>query len=356
MKIAIVLGTRPEIIKLSPVIREIEKRHLDYFVIHTNQHYSINLDKVFFDELLLKEPKYNLDVHDLPQGAMVGSMLTKLEPILIKEKPNWVLVQGDTNSALAGAIASSKLGLKLAHIEAGLRSYDRTMPEEINRVVTDHLADLLFCPTATSSDNVLREGISRDKVMVVGNTIVEAVNQNLALAAHAHLQLPLSSPFLLATLHRPANVENGVTLSHIIKALEALSTTLSLPIIFPVHPRTMTALTRGSLNPDPSKIKLTQPVGYLSMLRLLQGAKLVLTDSGGVQEEACILGVPCLTLRDNTERPETVEVGANLVVGSDQEKIISGAMVMLGKSRNWQNPFGDGTASAQILDSLLTHA
>ncbi len=355
MKIAIILGTRPEIIKLSPLIRECEKRQLDYFILHTNQHYSVGMDKQFFDELNLPQPRYNLNVHDLPQGAMVGTMLLGIEPILVKEKPDWVLVQGDTNTVMAGAIAGSKIGIKVGHVEAGLRSYDHSMPEELNRVVADHLSDALFCPTSNSAKIALGEGISSDKVVITGNTIVDAVYQNLTLAQHSVLaQKYQHQQYLLLTMHRPSNVDTSTTLSQAISSLEVLSDKLKVPIIFPIHPRTADALKRFQITPNPAKIKIIDPVGYLEMLLLMECAKLIITDSGGIQEEACILRIPCITIRDNTERPETVEVGANLVVGTIRESVTSGADKMLAREKNWSNPFGDGQSSAKIIDFITS--
>ncbi|MFH1244027.1 MAG: UDP-N-acetylglucosamine 2-epimerase (non-hydrolyzing) [bacterium] len=355
MKIAIILGTRPEIIKMSPIIRELQNRKLDYFILHTNQHYSAGMDKVFFDELQLPQPRYNLDVHDLPQGTMVGKMLIGIEPILEQEKPDWVLVEGDTNTVLAGALAAAKLGIKVGHIEAGLRSYDRAMPEELNRIVADHLSDALFCPTHHAAQIAIGEGILKNKVTLTGNTIVDALKQNLVLARQSIFANKYSSaPYLLLTMHRPHNVDTYEALTQAIQSLEGLADELGLPIIFPVHPRTSASLKRFALTPDPVKIKLIEPVSYLEMLILLQGAKLIVTDSGGIQEEACILRVPCITIRDNTERPETVSVGANLIVGNSKAKVIEGARTMLAKPRDWPNPFGDGHTAEKIIKLILS--
>lgn len=353
MKIALILGTRPEIIKLSPVIRELEKRQLNFFILHTNQHYSKGMDQQFFVELNLPQPRYNLDVHDLSQGVMVGTMLIGIEPILLKEKPDWVLVEGDTNTVLAGALAASKLGIKVGHVEAGLRSYDRTMPEELNRIVADHLSDLLFCPTDHAGQIAIGEGILPAKVLVTGNTIVDAVHQNLALAKTSTTPNKyLGQSYLLLTMHRPSNVDTRKALTQAVQSLEALAQELGLPIIFPAHPRTLSALKRFAVHPDPALIQLVDPVGYLEMLNLLQGAHLIITDSGGIQEEACILHVPCITIRDNTERPETVSVGANLVVGTTAAQVLAGARTMLAKPKNWPNPFGDGQAAQHLVDKL----
>ncbi len=354
MKIALILGTRPEIIKFSPIIRELQNRQLEFFILHSNQHYSPGMDQQFFAELSLPQPRYNLDVHNLPQGAMVGQMLLGIEPILIDEKPDWVLVEGDTNTVLAGALAAAKLGIKVGHVEAGLRSYDRTMPEELNRIVADHLSDVLFCPTHNSVKIALGEGIPKEKVILTGNTIVDAVEQNLTLAKQSKLDDKYKNQnYLLLTMHRPSNVDTKAALSQAIASLESLSDELNVPIIFPVHPRTDNALKRFQLTPNPAKVKIIDPVGYLEMLLLMESAQLIITDSGGIQEEACILRVPCITIRDNTERPETVAVGANLIVGTSIVEVITGAKTMLAKTRDWPNPFGDGHSATRIVNQII---
>ncbi len=354
MKLAIVLGTRPEIIKLSPVIRECVTRHLDYVLIHTNQHFSPEMDAIFFQELALPAPHYNLGAYRVSgQAGMVGHILTALEPILLAEKPDWVIVQGDTNSVVAGALAASKLGLKIGHVEAGLRSYDRTMPEEINRIVTDHLADHLYCPSATQAEILRHEGIANDKIIVTGNTIVDAVHQNLALATRSvdRSVLP-STPYMLLTLHRPSNVDTVETLVPLLQALVATAAAQDLPIIFPVHPRTEATLDRAEPKwCETPYLRLQKPVGYLHMLALEQQAALILTDSGGLQEEACILHVPCVTLRENTERPETIQVGANRLFGG-LTSLASTVKEMLAVPRDWPIPFGEPGVSAQIIRAL----
>lgn len=353
MKIAIILGTRPEIIKLSPVIRECQKRNVDFFILHTNQHYSENMDKSFFVDLDLPVPKYNLKVQESLHGQMTGKMIAGIETVLIEEKPNWVVLQGDTNTVLSGAIAASKLGIKVGHVEAGLRSYDRTMPEEINRVLTDHVSEALFCPTATQSSILQGEGITKDKVFVTGNTIVDAVTQNLELAMRSPMATKYEGqPYMLLTLHRPRNVDDKKTLDSLIAKLEDLSVEISMPIYFPVHPRTEAKLKEYNISPGPNKIVIMPPANYLEMLILEQNAKLILTDSGGVQEEACILKVPCITIRDNTERPETLEVGASMLYGG-VDNLINSAKVMMERPRSWRNPFGDGSASKQIISKII---
>ncbi len=351
MKIAVIFGTRPEIIKLSPVIRELTARKADFFIVHTNQHYSYTMDQIFLTELKLPRPKYNLHLNQIKNhGEMVGKMLIEIEKILLTEKPDLVIVQGDTNTTLAGALTASKLGIKLAHIEAGLRSYDKSMPEEINRLVTDHLSDYLFAPTENQKNILLKEGIDKNKIFVVGNTIVDAVWQNLALAQKSKkiIQYPPQSYFLL-TLHRPANVDDKKTLLTILKTLIKVTELYQTPIVFPVHPRTEANLAKFKLKIDQRKILLIKPVSYLNMLWLEKNSRLILTDSGGLQEEACILKIPCITLRDNTERPETIAVGANVLVGRQPARILAGVAASLKKTRNWPNPFGQIGVSQKII-------
>lgn len=351
--LAIILGTRPEIIKLCSVIRAAEATGTPYYILHTNQHYSPQMDQVFFEELELPEPRYNLGIGSGSHGAQTGAMLAAIEPILADTRPDVVLVQGDTNTVLAGALAASKLGLKVGHVEAGLRSYDRSMPEEINRIVTDHISDYLFTPTAGASAILRREGIEERLIHKVGNTVVDAVLQNRALAERksqilGRLDLKEDS-YLLVTLHRPANVDDKPTLKGIIAGLAQVAAQAERPIIFPAHPRTKKQLDSFGID-LPSAIRLIEPVGYLDFLELEQKAWLILTDSGGIQEEACILGVPCVTIRDNTERPETVEVGANLLAGTTARGIATAAQKMLEKKPDWTNPFGDGTTGHQIIE------
>lgn len=353
MKIGIILGTRPEIIKMSPIIWECEKQKLDYFILHTNQHYSKNLDKIFFEELKLPKPQYNLGIGSGTHGEETGMMLIEIEKILMKEKPDIVLVEGDTNTVLAGALAASKLHIKVGHVEAGLRSYDRNMPEETNRVLTDHISDYLFVPTQKAKNIALKEGIDKRKIFVTGNTIVDAVYQNLRLAQKRKKNLLdklnlKRKKFFLITAHREENVDIKEKLKNLFKAFELLFGQFSLPLIYPIHPRTNKMIKRFHLK-VPKGLNLIEPLGYLEFLFLEANAKLVLTDSGGIQEEACILRVPCVTLRENTERPESLEVGSNILAGTNPEKNLECTRKMLKKKRNWVNPFGDGRSGEKII-------
>jgi UDP-N-acetylglucosamine 2-epimerase (non-hydrolysing) len=355
MKISIILGTRPEIIKMSPVIRECEHLGLDYFILHTGQHYSYNLDKVFFNQLELPNAKYNLDVGSGTHAEQTAKILMGIEKILMKEKPGIVLVEGDTNTVLAGALASTKLGIKVGHVEAGLRSYDKTMPEEINRVLTDHCSNYLFAPTEKSRQILLGEGIPDEKIFVTGNTIVDAVYQNLSISENRinplnDLEL-VPKEYFLVTAHRQENVDNEERSNGIIKGLELVADEFDLPVIYPIHPRARKMMNHFGLKTN--GIEFIEPLDYLSFVQLEAKAKLVLTDSGGVQEVACILKVPCVTLRDNTERPETLEVGSNVLAGTTSEKILECAKEMLNKNNKWYNPFGDGKAGERIVEILI---
>lgn len=354
MKIAIVLGTRPEIVKCSPIIRECKRLGLDFFILHTGQHYSYLLDKVFFEQLELPAAKFNLDVGSGDHGKQTGLMLGGIEKVLQVECPDVVLVQGDTNTVLAGAVAAVKLGIKVGHIEAGLRSYDRRMPEEINRILADHCSDYLFAPTERSKKILLHEGIEAKKVFMVGNTVVDAVNQNLEIAKAKSTAAEIlgvePDKFILATAHRAENVDDETRFKGIITGLQMVQVEFGVPLIYPIHPRAKKQLHTFGL--DTRGISLVDPLDYLGFLQLESMAKLVLSDSGGVQEETCILGVPCVTLRDNTERPETLDVGSNVLAGTDPKSILEAAKASVGKKKGWVNPFGDGKSAQKIMTIL----
>ncbi|MCC6019030.1 MAG: UDP-N-acetylglucosamine 2-epimerase (non-hydrolyzing) [Candidatus Verstraetearchaeota archaeon] len=349
MKVAIVLGTRPEIIKMSPIIRGLEERGMEFFILHTGQHYSYNLDQVFFEQLKLPQPKYNLRVGSGTHAEETGKMMIGIERVLFDEKPDIVLVEGDTNTVLAGALASVKVGVTLGHVEAGLRSFDRSMPEEINRIVADHVSDILFAPTEVAKRNLLREGIPEEKIHVTGNTIVDAVYQNLKLAETINVQFA-DDDYFLVTVHRQENTDNPMRLRNIIEGLKLVKEYFNTPIIYPIHPRTLKRIKEYGI--DVEGLNLIEPLDYLSFLKLESKAKLIFTDSGGVQEEACILRVPCVTLRYNTERPETLEVGANVLAGTEPKEILEKAKIMINAKRDWENPFGDGRAANRIINII----
>jgi len=354
MKISIIVGTRPEIIKMSPIIRECKNRALDYFILHTSQHYSYTMDQVFFEQLELPQPKYNLDVGSGMHGEQTGKILIGIEKVLLKEKPDVVLVEGDTNTVLAGALAASKLHIKIGHVEAGLRSYDRNMPEEINRVLTDHCSDFLFAPTEKSKQILLEEGIPENKIYVTGNTIVDAVHQNLELAYKKQNILERlglrPQEYFLVTIHRQENVDDRIRFQLILQGLEQINKKYGYPVVYPIHPRSQKMIKEFNFESD--GIDFIKPADFLEFLQLENNAKVVLTDSGGVQEETCILGKPCVTLRDNTERLETLDVGSNLLAGVKPNKIEECVSMMVDNTKKWDNPFGDGKAGSKIINIM----
>jgi len=357
IKIAIIVGTRPEIIKMSPIIRILKDKNIDFFIIHSNQHYSKNMDAIFFEELQLPQPQYNLGIGSADHGNQTGQMMSAIEKILLKEKPTLVLAQGDTNTVLAAILTASKQNILTGHIEAGLRSYDRRMPEEKNRVICDVLSDFLFAPTQTQEKILLSEGIDKDKIFVVGNTIVDAVYENKQIAMKTSkilLNLNLSKKkFVLFTAHRSLNVDTKQSLNKIIETIAIIKKKTHLPIIYPMHPRTKVKLEKFDLCIKDALV--IDPLGYLDFLCLIMNASLIVTDSGGIQEEACILQVPCITIRENTERPETVDVGANKIVDLDKEKLIQAIHYFSLKKHEWQNPFGNGKTAQQIMEVVLSH-
>lgn len=359
-KVGIILGTRPEIVKLSSIIRYCKDNDLKYFIIHTSQHYSENMDAIFFKELDLPKPKYNLNIGSGSHGEMTGRMMQKMEEVLLKESPGAILVQGDTNTVMAGALVASKMGIKVGHVEAGLRSYDRTMPEEINRLVTDHISDFLFCPTKKQADILLKEGIDKKSVFVTGNTVVDAVYECTAIAEKKSKildQYGLSkNSFILMTSHRPATVDNKKNLKVVLKAAESIAKKYKKVILFPIHPRTKKMIETFDIKLS-KLFTLVEPVGYLDMIKLQTSSFVIITDSGGLQEESCILKKKCVVIRNNTERPEAVEVGGCILVGNeDVDKIVSETEDLLGRNVNWKNPFGDGKTAKKIMNILINYS
>jgi UDP-N-acetylglucosamine 2-epimerase (non-hydrolysing) len=353
--LSFVLGTRPEIIKLSPVIRGCEERGIGFSVIHTGQHYSENLDRVFFEQLGLPTPEYNLEIGSASHGQQTGRMIAEIESVLEDESPDYVFVQGDTNSVLAGSIAACKMdGIEVCHVEAGLRSYDMEMPEEINRRLSDHVADYHFAPTVESRDNLLKENIPESRITVTGNTIVDAVEHNVRIAherSDVLDELGLEDRFALLTAHRAENVDDRRRFVSLLNGVAEAAREHELQVVYPIHPRAEERISEFGID-VPSEIQVVEPQDFLDFLVLEDEAEIVFTDSGGVQEETCILRTPCVTLRDNTERPETVDVGANLVVGVEPKDIVEGANRMMKAEKDWDNPFGDGTATEKMLDTL----
>jgi UDP-N-acetylglucosamine 2-epimerase (non-hydrolysing) len=357
MKIGIIVGTRPEIIKMAPVIRECQKREIPFFIIHSNQHYSKEMDSIFFEELKLPKPDYNLGVGSGLHSNQTGNILIKMEPILIDEEPDVVLVQGDTNTVLAGALTASKLNIKVGHIEAGLRSYDRTMPEESNRIMTDHISEYLFAVGPNQQAILAKEGIDNSKIHTVGNTVSDSLFQHLEISAEKStilIDLKLKQKdYFLVTAHRASNVDVASNLMELLHLFDEMHANYAGTIVWPIHPRTQSKLKEFNIE-LPSYLQLIPPVGYLDFIQLQKHAKLILTDSGGIQEEACLLGVPSLTLRENTERPEAVEVGASELVGRDAIKAVKAAKQWLSRDDySWENPFGDGHVAEYIIDVIV---
>ncbi|MCA6213656.1 UDP-N-acetylglucosamine 2-epimerase (non-hydrolyzing) [Thermococcus bergensis] len=361
MKPAFVFGTRPEIIKLAPVIRAFERKGIEPLIIHTGQHYDYEMSKIFLEELELHKIDYHLEVGSGTQAYQTGIAMIKIEEVLMEEKPDVTLVQGDTNTVLAGALASVKLRIPVAHVEAGLRSFDRTMPEEINRILADHASEILFAPTEDAKKNLEREGIV-EGVYVVGNTIVDAVLQNSEIAERKSRILETlglePKEYALLTAHRAENTDSEENLKKLVEIIESLP----IPVVYPVHPRTEKRLKSFGLwerLEAKEHVVLTKPLGYLDFLKLQKNAKFVLTDSGGVQEESIILNVPCLTLRYNTERPETIKAGGNVLVGLEKDRVLCYVDKLLndeefyGRMASAKNPFGDGKAGERIVEILM---
>jgi len=338
MKIVSIVGARPQFIKCAPVSREIRKDHTEILV-HTGQHYDPEMSDIFFEELQIPKPDYHLGVGSGSHGKQTGEILAKVEEVLLKETPDLVLVYGDTNSTLAGALAAAKLHIPVAHVEAGLRSFDRTMPEEINRVATDHISDLLFCPTKTAVDNLRNEGITQG-VHLVGDVMADALDFNKKIAEERSRVLErlgvTRQHYFVLTIHRPSNTDNRDHMENIIGALAAEGTT----VVFPIHPRTRKYLEEYKLwDRLPANFTVTEPLGYIDMIQLMGSAQKILTDSGGMQKEAYMLGVPCITLRENTEWVETVDAGWNSLVGANRNKILD-AINCFNPNSNLNNIFG----------------
>ena len=366
MKIATILGTRPEIIKMAPIIDEINKRGIDHVVLHTGQHYDAEMSDNFFKDLEIPSPDYNIHVGSGSHAKQTGLMMERIEEVLIDEKPDIVLVQGDTNAVLAASLVAAKLHIAVGHVEAGLRSFDMTMPEEINRRVADVTSKMYFVPTEESAVNLLAEGFSRKNLIITGNTVVDACYRHLEIAEKkgfeeeslAELDIENMDNILTLTMHRAENVDDRQRVSSIIEALKELD---EMNIVFPIHPRTKKTLEDFGLFDELNNmghVHIIKPLGYLDFLQLTSHSTLILTDSGGLQEEAITLDVPVLTLRYNTERPETVTAGGNILVGSDKDVILENANKILSdsdfadKMKNAENPYGDGTSAVKTVDAI----
>jgi UDP-N-acetylglucosamine 2-epimerase (non-hydrolysing) len=359
LRIVNVVGARPNFMKIAPLMDEMRSRPdcIDPLLVHTGQHYDDSMNEAFFRDLDIPRPALNLEVGSGSHGEQTGRIMIALEASLKDLRPDWVVVVGDVNSTMAAALVASKMLIKVAHVEAGLRSYDRTMPEEINRLVTDAVCDLLLTPSRDANENLLREGVSPNKIRLVGNIMIDSLYRNLERARDSSILDRLgidSKQFGLVTLHRPSNVDHKQTLAGIMQALAKIAR--KLPVVFPVHPRTRARLEEfGFIDPQLSGLILLEPVTYLDFLCLYGKSRLVLTDSGGVQEETTALGIPCLTLRENTERPITVTEGTNKVIGSNPERIEREALEAI--SREPAPPripeLWDGKTAGRIVDALL---
>jgi UDP-GlcNAc3NAcA epimerase len=356
-KILTIIGARPQFIKAAPVSKALQEHGgFKEILVHTGQHYDANMSQVFFDELEIPAPRHNLEVGGGNHGEQTGEMLKRLEPLVISEKPDLVLVYGDTNSTLAGALVAAKLHVPVAHVEAGLRSFNRHMPEEINRVAADHLSTLLFCPTKTAIANLKKEGIVQnvfktgDVMCDVALMFSQKAKRSSAILSALHLQ---SKEFMLVTIHRPENTDDKARLTNIFTALDTLANDCA--VVFPMHPRTKKMAKAFGLGHVLKKVQVIEPAGFLDMIRLESSASLIVTDSGGVQKEAYFHRVPCVTLRDETEWVETVEAGWNILAKNLSQKAITGLarkMALPGAKRKIIKEYGDGHAAEKIVEYI----
>lgn len=360
MKIISIAGARPNFMKIAPLMEAFGAAEgIESILVHTGQHYDRKMSELFFDQLGIPKPNVNLGVGSASHAVQTAAIMQAFEPIVIEQKPDLVLVVGDVNSTIACGMVAVKLGVRLAHVEAGLRSGDRTMPEEINRVLTDSISDLLFCTEKSGVENLRGEGVAEEKIFMVGNVMIDTLlkNREKAQASAVLDELGLASgEYAALTLHRPGNVDDPKIMGSILDAIEVIQR--DMPVIFPIHPRTRKNLADSSLSARVEEmvgLRLIDPLGYLDFLKLMSSSAVVLTDSGGIQEETTILKVPCLTLRENTERPITAEVGTNTIVGTDTKKILAAYhTAMSGKGNQAQTPeLWDGQAAQRITQILL---
>jgi len=358
MKAAVIVGARPNFMKAAPLIREFRKRRsLEWVLIHTGQHYDENMSRVFFEDLELPEPDIHLGVGSGSHAEQTARIMIAFEGVVARERPDLIIVVGDVNSTLACSLVGAKALIPVAHVEAGLRSFDLAMPEEINRMVTDILSRFCFTTSPEAETNLLREGVTSDRIFFVGNIMIDSLLFYLAKAESSRVLDTLGAApgeYVLVTLHRPSNVDESGVLAGIMEALAGLAR--SFPVIFPVHPRTrkMIESARGAIE-IPEGLKLIEPLGYLDFVKAMRHARIVVTDSGGIQEETTVLGVPCITVRENTERPITVEIGTNVLVGSDPGKIRDeAARILAGPARAHRvPPLWDGKTAGRIADILV---
>lgn len=361
MHIISIVGARPQFVKVAVISRAVSRwtgKPIQHQIIHTGQHYDSSMSNVFFAELQIPTADHQLQVGSGPHGAQTGEMIKRIEPILMAEKPDWVLLYGDTNSTLAGAVTSSKLHLPTAHIEAGLRSFDRRMPEELNRIATDHLSDLLLCPTQTAIENLAREGLA-SRAVLTGDVMYDAAcfyrERAEKLEAEGNLELPPlarhGAAFALATVHRAENTDDFDKLAAILRALERIACEIC-PVLLPLHPRTLHVLRASGWSPE--KISILPPASFFQMLLMESRARFIVTDSGGVQKEAYFMRRPCITLREDTEWVETLEGGCNVLTGADEARIWEAAC-QTASAGPWRNLYGGGDAGTTILEALVAN-
>lgn len=361
LKIVSIAGARPNFMKIAPIIMAIQAHNslgkqpfIDHCLVHTGQHYDEKMSKLFFDELDIPKPQYNLEVGSGSHAVQTAEIMKRFEPIIASEKPDYVLVVGDVNSTIACALVAKKMGINIIHVEAGLRSFDMDMPEEINRILTDSISDILFTTEPTGDENLIYSGVAKEKIFFVGNVMIDTLLAHRDRATQSTILNDLNiapQKYAVITLHRPSNVDNPTVLRGIMAALNKIS--MDMPVIFPVHPRTKNRLAEWQI-PYNNTIQFIEPLGYLDFLRLLSDARIVLTDSGGIQEETTVLGVPCITLRSNTERPVTITDGTNHLVGAETQQILHATQSVLA---SWQKPkilpaLWDGKAAERIVSVL----
>ncbi len=352
IKIITIIGARPQFIKAAALSREIANYdNIQEIIVHTGQHFDANMSEIFFEQMEIPKPHYNLDINGLGHGAMTGQMLEKIEKVLIDEKPDWVLIYGDTNSTIAGALAAKKLHIKVAHVEAGLRSFNMDMPEEVNRILTDRISDILFCPTDTAIENLKKEGYENidTKIVKSGDIMQDAAIFYSEKEQKPNIEMP--KEFILATIHRAENTDDPKRLGTILEALNEIA--IQTPIILPLHPRTAKIIKSSEFKFD--NLTIIEPVGYLEMVYMLNRCKLVMTDSGGLQKEAFFFSKPCITMRDETEWVELIENNFNVLVGADKTKIISTFKEHKFNTNFSVDLYGKGTTAKRIINELLNY-
>lgn len=353
LRVSIPIDVRPTIIKMAPVVKELERRGIGYDIVHTGQHYSKSMSEDLFEELGIPKPDFNMGIGSCSHAEQTARALIGFERYFLRRKPDMVLVHGDANMVPSACLAAAKIGVTTMHNEAGLRCFCRRKPEEINRVVGDHLSDYLCAPTRTSKGNLLREGVERGRVVVTGNTAVDAVK--MMMPRMRDVESPVHGEYIVMTVHRCEHVDDNAVLQRILRGAVMLQDHFDVPVVWPMHPRTEKMLRRFGLQRLAGKLTVLRPLGYLEFLKTLSGAKAAITDSGGVQEEACTLGVPCVTIGDATERVETLDAGSNRLAGLTPAGLLKATKAMAG-ARGWRNPYGNGHAARKIVDFMESKA